>query len=296
LTGQDKRIDRCDRAALGKKKTSILEGILKKMQPKTDIDTLRTENLFGLKGKTAVITGASGALGGAVAKGLALNGVNVVISSVEDDVLNDLAGEIANLGGRALPIHCDVTDEESVDWMVNQASATFGQVDVLFTAAGVAHREPLIDQNMADWQKVMDINVKGTLICCKAVAGDMIKRGRGGSIITVGSVRGFHGHKDGYTSYGTSKAAVHYLTKTLAFEWGEYGIRVNSIAPCMFWSALTTPVLSDPNQAQKYTARIPLGRVAVPEDFVGAVIFLASDASAMVTAHVLSVDGGTLGG
>ena len=91
----------------------------------------------------------------------------------------------------------------------------------------------------------MDVNVKGTLICCRAVAKQMIDRGEGGSIITVGSVRGFHAHKDGYTAYGTSKAAVHYLTKQMAFEWAENNIRVNCIAPCVFWSPLTEPILSD---------------------------------------------------
>ena len=142
----------------------------------------------------------------------------------------------------------------------------------------------------------MDVNVKGTLICCRAVAKQMIERGEGGSIITVGSVRGFHAHKDGYTAYGTSKAAVHYLTKQMAFEWAEHNIRVNCIAPCVFWSPLTEPILSDKESYRKYTSRIPMGRAAEPEDFIGATVFLASDASEMVTAHILSVDGGTAGG
>lgn len=154
--------------------------------------------------------------------------------------------------------------------MFKRAVTVLGRMDILFTAAGTARREPVIDQALADRQKVMDINLKVALLCCKAAAREMIKTGRGGSIITVGSVRGFHGHKDGYTSYGTSKAETHYLTKTLAFEWTEHNIRVNSIAPCMFWSTLTVPVLSDPKLAQKYISRIPLGRAAVPEDFVGA--------------------------
>lgn len=267
------------------------------MQPsKLDPTELKTEKLFSLKGKVALITGASGALGFAAAKGLAVNGVDLVLSSVEEEVLQRQAEEVCALGVRALPIYCDVTSEEQVNRMVDKSVAEFGKVDILFTCAGMAHREPLIDQSLEDWRKVMDINVQGTLLCCKAVARHMIKRGEGGSIITVGSVRGFHGHKDGYTGYGTSKAAVHYLTKTLAFEWAQYNIRVNSIAPCMFWSALTVPVLSDPKIAEKYISRIPMGRAAIPEDFVGTVIFLASNASSMVTAHILSVDGGVVGG
>jgi NAD(P)-dependent dehydrogenase (short-subunit alcohol dehydrogenase family) len=264
--------------------------------PQVDPRDLKIEKLFDLRGKVALITGASGALGIAAAKGLAVNGVDLVLSSVEEGALQQVAEEVRALGARALPIYCDVVSESQVNAMVDKAVAEFGKVDILFTCAGLAHREPLIDQSLEDWRKVMDVNVQGTLLCCKAVARDMIKRGQGGSIITVGSVRGFHGHKDGYTGYGTSKAAVHYLAKTLAFEWAEHNIRVNCIAPCMFWSALTMPVLSDPKIASKYISRIPMGRAAVPEDFVGAVIFLASSASSMVTAHILSVDGGVVGG
>lgn len=264
--------------------------------PQMDPKDLSIDKLFDLKGKVAIITGASGALGTAAAKGLAINGVDLVLTSVEEDALGELADEVRELGVRALPLYCNVVSEIEVNQMVNKAVTEFGKVDILFTCAGLAHREPLIDQSLEDWHRVMDINVQGTLLCCKAVAKDMIKRGEGGSIITVGSVRGFHGHKDGYTGYGTSKAAVHYITKTLAFEWAEHNIRVNSIAPCMFWSALTVPVLSDPKQAGKYLSRIPMGRAPVPEEFVGAVIFLASNASSMVTAHILSVDGGVIGG
>lgn len=265
-------------------------------QPHIDSTELLTSKLFDLNGKVALITGASGALGAAVAKGLAVNGVDLVLSSVENGALKKLSAEISELGGNALPVYCDVTSESQVNAMVEEAISEFGKIDILFTCAGLAHRELLVDQSLENWRKVMDVNVQGTLLCCKAVAKEMIKRGEGGSIITVGSVRGHHAHRDGYTGYGTSKAAVHYLTKTLAFEWAEYNIRVNSIAPCIFWSELTEPMLSDEKNAQKYIARIPLGRAAIPEDFVGSVVFLASSASSMVTAHILSVDGGVVGG
>jgi gluconate 5-dehydrogenase len=264
--------------------------------PEMKPQDLSIDKLFGLKGKVALITGASGALGAAVAKGLAVNGVDLVLSSVEGESLQKLAEEVRALGVRVLPLYCDVVNESQVNQMMDKAVEEFGKVDILFTCAGIPQRIPLLDLDLHDWRRIMDINVQGTLLCCKAVAKDMIRRGEGGSIITVGSVRGFHGHKDGYTGYGTSKAAVHYLTKTLAFEWAEHNIRVNSIAPCMFWSALTETVLGDPKQAPKYLSRIPMGRAPVPEEFVGAVIFLASNASSMVTAHILSVDGGVVGG
>ena len=265
-------------------------------QPQINPSDLRTSKLFDLNDKVALITGATGALGTAVARGLAGNGVDLVLSSVEKKALQHLADEIRSHGGKALPVYCDVTSESQVETMVQEAITEFGKIDILVTCAGLAHREKLVDQSLEDWRKVMDVNVQGTLLCCKAVAKEMIERGKGGSIITVGSVRGHHAHRDGYTGYGTSKAAVHYLTKTLAFEWAEHNIRVNSIAPCIFWSDLTEPMLSDEKNAQKYLARIPLGRAAIPEDFVGSVVFLASSASSMVTAHILSVDGGVVGG
>lgn len=264
--------------------------------PKIELQELAISKLFGLQGKVALITGASGALGTAVAKGLAINGVELVLAGVEENALQTLAEEVRGIGVRALPVYCDVASESLVNQMVSRAIQTFGKIDILFNSAGLAHREPLLEQRLDDWRKVMDVNVQGTLLCCKAVAREMVKCGEGGSIINVGSVRGFHAHKDGYTGYGTSKAAVHYLTKTLAFEWAEYNIRVNAIAPCIFWSDLTEPMLSDAKNAGKYLARIPLAKAAIPEDFVGAVVYLASNASAMVTAHILSVDGGVVGG
>ena len=254
------------------------------------------KNIFNLVGKNAVITGAAGALGSAVSKGLALQGVNIALCDIDKNRLEALADDIRQLGVKALPIVCDVTMEQSCNDMVQTAVSRLGGIDILFNGAGAAHREALVDMKIEDWQRIMDINVKGSLICCKVVAREMIRAGHGGNIINVGSVRGFHGHEEGYTAYGTSKAAIHYLTKTLALEWAKHNIRVNCIAPCVFWSPLTEPILSDEAGYKKYTSRIPLGRAAVPDDFVGPTIFLASEASAMVTAHILSVDGGTIGG
>jgi NAD(P)-dependent dehydrogenase (short-subunit alcohol dehydrogenase family) len=254
------------------------------------------KNLFDLHGKVAVVTGGSGALGKAVSIGLASYGVDLVVCDLELKALEEVSDKIREMGRKALPAFCDVNDPASVDQMVSLTLDEFGKINILFNAAGIAQREPAVEMAMEDWQKVMDVNVKGTLLCSRAVAREMIRQGEGGNIITVGSVRGFHAHEGGYSAYGTSKAAIHYLTKQLAFEWAKYKIRVNCIAPCIFWSPLTEPILSDEESYKSYVARIPLGRAAEPEDFVGVTIFLASDASEMVTGHVLSVDGGTVGG
>jgi len=252
--------------------------------------------LFNLQGKVALVTGGSGALGRAVSIGLAAYGVDVAMCSLEPDILEDVAKEIQKIGQSALPLYCDVTDQDEVNLMVERTIDEFDKIDILFNGAGIAHRELLVDMAIPDWQKVMDVNVKGTLIPCKAVAKEMIRLGNGGNMILVGSLRGFQAHKDGYTAYGTSKAAIHYLTRQLAFEWAQYNIRVNCIAPCVFWSPLTEPILSDEASYKSYVARIPIGRAAEPEDFVGVTVFLSSDASGMVTGHVLSVDGGAVGG
>jgi NAD(P)-dependent dehydrogenase (short-subunit alcohol dehydrogenase family) len=130
-------------------------------------------------------------------------------------------------------------------------------------------------------------------LCCQAAAKDMIKRGQGGNIVTVGSIRGLQGHPAGYSAYGTSKGAVHLMTKQLATEWAKYKIRVNCIAPCIFWTPLTEPILKDENMYKIFMQRIPLGRPAEPEDLVGGVIYLSTPASSMVTGHIMYIDGGT---
>jgi len=254
------------------------------------------KNLFDISGKTALVTGACGALGSAICRGLALNGADLVLCDIDKTALESLAGELRKEGRKVLTVSCDIRSEASVDAMVSEAMKEMGSIDILFNGAGVAHRELLVKMDIDAWQRVMDINVKGTLLCCKAVAREMIALGKPCSIINIGSVRGFHGHEGGYTGYGTSKAAIHYITQTLAMEWGKQKIRVNAIAPCVFWSPLTEPILNDPANAAGYLARIPLGAAPEPEDFVGPTIFLASESSAFVTGHILSVDGGTTAG
>ena len=249
-----------------------------------------------LANRVVVISGAAGGLGRVVTPYMADQGANLVLLGRTQERLTNLADELGLAGDNHLTLALDLVDPVAVESAANAAIQKFGKIDILFNGAGIAHRQPSVEMPIEDWEKVMDVNVRGTLLCSRAVAGEMIKQGIGGNIITVGSVRGFQAHEGGYSAYGTSKAAVHYLTKQLAFEWAKYKIRVNCIAPCIFWSPLTEPILSDEASYKDYVARIPIGRAAEPEDFVGVTIFLASDASEMVTGHVLSVDGGTVGG
>ncbi|MBW1799665.1 MAG: glucose 1-dehydrogenase [Deltaproteobacteria bacterium] len=251
------------------------------------------KNMFDLSGKTAIVTGGSGGAGKAISIGLALFGADVVVTARTLSTLEETAAEIEKQGRKALPIACDVADEDNVNNMVGQTMKEFGKIDILVTTAGIALRHPAEEMVIDDFQKVMEVNVKGTMNCCKAVAQEMIKKGEGGRIVTVGSIRGLQGHPAGYAAYGTSKGAVHLLTKQLATEWAKYKIHVNCIAPCIFWTPLTEPILSDEEMYKVFMQRIPLGRPAEPEDLVGAVVYLSSKASDMVTGATLYIDGGT---
>ena len=261
------------------------------MRAKMGIDEIK--NMFDLKGKVAVVTGGSGGAGKAISIGLALYGADVVVTSRTLSSLEETAAEVRKVGRKALPISCDVANEESVNAMMKRTISEFGKVDIMVTCAGIALRHPAEEMPIAEWQKVMDVNVRGTFLCCQAAAKDMIKRGEGGKIVTIGSIRGLQGHPAGYTGYATSKGAVHILTKQMATEWAKFKIRVNCVAPCIFWTPLTEPILKDENMYKIFMQRIPIGRAAEAEDLIGATVYLASNASAMVTGHILYVDGGT---
>lgn len=251
--------------------------------------------LFDLSGKIAVVTGGSGAFGQAAAKGLAAFGAGVVITSRKLANLEAAAADIGQTGAKVLAIPCDATDPESVEAMVAQTVSELGRVDILVTGAGIANRFPAEEFPIDEWQKIMDANVKGTYLCCQAAGRRMIEQGAG-KVITVGSVRGMLGHPGGYSAYGVSKGAVHLLTKQLATEWAKYRINVNCIAPCIFWTPLTKQVLEDPELYKTFMQRIPWGRAAEPQDFIGAVVYLASAASDFVTGQVIYADGGSTSG
>ena len=250
------------------------------------------KSMFNLEGKVAVITGGSGGFGKAAAIGLAAYGADVVVTARTQSSLDATVAEVESQGKNALAISCDVTDEKSVSAMAGEVVEKCGKIDIMVTGAGMAARHPAEEMPIDEFQKVMDANVKGTLLCCQEAGKDMIKRGEPGSIITVGSIRGFLGHPAGYSAYGTSKGAVHLLTKQLACEWAKYNIRVNCIAPCIFWTPLTEPILNDKELYKVFMSRIPIGRAAEAEDFIGALVYLASSGSSMMTGHIMSVDGG----
>lgn len=248
-------------------------------------------DLFDLTGKVAVVTGGAGGIGRALALGIAECGADVIIASRQLGHLERVAEEIRAKGRKALAVTVDVTQEQSVVDMVTHILEEFPRIDILVNAAGIAIRKPADSFPIDEWQKVMDINARGTFLCCQAVGRVMIKQ-HSGKIINVSSVRGRYGLPADYAAYCASKGAVDTLTRTLACEWAKYNVLVNAVAPTIVETDLTRPALADPEYAKRMKSRIPIGRWAMPEDIVGPTVFFASKASDFVTGQILYVDGG----
>src|SRR5512144_1249468 len=237
-------------------------------------------SLFDIKGKTAIITGASGAFGALAAKTFAGAGANVVLAASKADELKKVAA------------NCEKIVRTAVD--------KFGRVDILVVASGLNKVSKIVDQKVEDFLDVMDANVNQSWLMARAAGRQMIKQGHGGKVILTSSARGLLGHPAGYSAYCASKSAVDGITKALGCEWGETGITVNALGPTVFRSPLTAWMYEDTERAQTvrkgFLARVPKGRLGEPEDLAGPLLFLASKASDFYTGHILSADGGYTAG
>jgi NAD(P)-dependent dehydrogenase (short-subunit alcohol dehydrogenase family) len=250
--------------------------------------------LFGLDGEVVFITGGGGAIGAAAALACARAGAAVVLADKAPAAAARAAEAVTASGGRALAVEMDVTRETSVRAAMERATGAFGKVDVLVNNAGINIRKEPQDLTPADWQAVMDVDVTGYFLCARAVGPAMMAR-RSGRIINIASIMGFRGSPiSPNLAYNTSKGAVVNFTRTLAGEWAPHGIRVNGIAPTYVLTPLTEKLLADPGPSARIAARTPMGKVGTPDDLVGALLYLASPASALVTGHILAVDGGWL--
>jgi NAD(P)-dependent dehydrogenase (short-subunit alcohol dehydrogenase family) len=247
--------------------------------------------LFELSGKVALVTGGAGGIGSAQALGLADAGADVIVASRKLENLEKVADEIRAKGRKSLAVSVDVAEEKSVTDMVDNTLKMFPGIDILVNAAGISIRKPADTFPVDEWQQVMDVNTRGTFICCQAVGRVMIKQG-GGKIINLSSVRGQYGLPADYAAYCASKGAVDTLTKTLACEWAKYNVLVNAVAPTIVETDLTRAALANPDYAKQMMSRIPLGKWALPEDIVGATVFFASKASDFITGQILYIDGG----
>lgn len=241
-----------------------------------------------LAGKVALVTGAAQGIGKAVALLLARNGADIVVSDINLEKAEETAKEVQTLGRKALAIKVDVAKLDDVEKMVGAILARFGQVDILVNNAGIARDKLILRMTEEDWDAVLNINLKGTFNCTKAVVRNMSKQ-RSGKIVNIASVVGEMGNA-GQGNYAASKAGVIGFTKTIAREFAQRGINVNAIAPGYIETPMTDAL---PDKAKEELKRlIPMDRLGKPEDVAEAVLFLVSEASSYITGQVLNVNGG----
>ena len=248
--------------------------------------------LFDLSGKTAIVTGGGKGIGRQMAEGLAEAGANIVVCARQAERCEQAAAELAELGVRTLGLGCDVRDPEQVQAVVGRTAADFGGIDILVNNAGTVWGGSPEDVPLEGWQKVVDVNLTGVFLFSQAAGRKMIDAG-GGSIINIASVAGFQGGPPEIMNaipYNATKGGVIAFTRDLATKWARHSIRVNAIAPGWFPSDMANFVLD--RHGDELVRHIPLRRFGGSEDLKGVVVFLASEASAYVTAHTLVVDGG----
>jgi NAD(P)-dependent dehydrogenase (short-subunit alcohol dehydrogenase family) len=243
-----------------------------------------------LDGRHAIVTGAGRGIGRATALALAEAGANLTLFSRSEGELAVVADEVRDRGVRAEICVGDVRSADDVERLVATAATDEG-LAICVTAAGLNRPGPTLEQPIDDFDLVVETNLRGTYLTCRAFAASVQGRGRGGRIVAISSQMGEVGFP-GRAAYCASKHAVNGLVRALAVEWAPTGIMVNAVAPTFVETPLTRPMLEDEAVRAEVLRRLPIGRIGTPSDVVGAVVYLASDQAALVTGHVLDVDGG----
>lgn len=246
---------------------------------------------FDLSGRRALVIGGTSGIGRTLALGLADAGADVVATGRRESLVEAVAGEIETRGRLTVRMPADVRDAASLERLRDRLLETLGGLDILVCAAGTTKKVPTLEMEEADWARIIDTNLTGTLRSCQVFGRHMVKQGSG-RIITIASLTSFLGMFE-VAAYAASKSAVAGLTRSLAVEWAPSGVRVNAILPGVFRTDLNSALLDSP-RGQEFLMRTPMRRFGKIDELVGAAVFLASDASSFVTGHLLAVDGGFL--
>ena len=253
-----------------------------------------------LTGRCAIVTGGASGIGRACAIRLAREGAGIVIGDIRDEQAEETADLVRAAGGKAIAVHCDIGDEEQVGAMTAKAVETYGRLDVLVANAGISTRAPLHELPPADWDRVLRVNLTGTFPCSRAPVRQMLAQGHGGSIVTIGSVQSVVISGSGAASYKASKGGILMLTRCIAAEYGDHGIRANCVCPggvetdmqAHMHAESPTWVSQTTHQARTYQFDPPIRRFADPMEIANVVAFLASDEASFMTGAAVMADGG----